>query len=255
MTSQDPTFGSDAVDNASFVAAAPDLVDFGDARLHHLFLLRADRCATVTEYAHASGIDVPVTLELLTPAIEAGVIGLEVVGDTLFVDTAPAGRPRSDGVEQMPPNLWELLKVRAGERRAFALWKLIRNLEQGGWEVIVDSDELTEAAAGTGSTPWIGVRLGGAAVAVVPYPPAAGLDAVDGPLAVFAGAGVPQVAITCDNASLETYVTAVRSWVLRNRRAAGTLTVLLLEAPRFAPTALRVDDRGVHPVSVTRDET
>lgn len=229
-------------------------IDFGDARLHHLFLMRPEKCATVTEYSRSAGIDVAETLELLTPAIEAGVIGLEAVADTLFVDTAPDGRPGRSGAEQFPANLWEQLKAKVGPRKAYALWRLIRSLEGGGWETVVDPSELAAAAAGTGATPWLGVRLGGATVAVVPYPPAETVDADGSPLDAFAAAGVPYVAISCDIGTLEAYSTAVRSWVLRNTRRAGELTVLLLEAPRFAPTALRIDDRGIHPVSVTRDE-
>ena len=227
-------------------------IDFGDARLHHLFLMRPEKCATITEYAQAAGIDVADTLELLTPAIEAGVIGLEAVADTLFVDTAPAGRPVAG--EQLPANLWEQLKAKVGSRKAYALWKLIRSLEAGGWDTIVDPSELAAAAAGTGATPWLGVHLAGHTVAVVPYPAIESLDAADSPLDAFAAAGVPYVALSCDNGALESYATAVRAWVLRNTRRAGALTVVLLEAPRFAPTALRIDDRGIHPVSVTRDE-
>lgn len=229
-------------------------IDFGDARLHHLFLMRPEKCATVTEYARSAGIDVADTLELLTPAIEAGVIGLEAVADTLFVDTAPDGRPAPSGGEQLPANLWEQLKAKVGARKAYALWKLIRSLEAGGWETIVDSTELAGAAAGTGATPWLGVRLSGSTVAVVPYPPLESISSEDSPLSAFSAAGISCVAISCDIDALESYATAVRAWVLRNKRRGGSLTVILLEAPRFAPTALRIDDRGIHPVSVTRDE-
>ncbi len=216
-----------------------------------MFMLRPLRCAAIEDYARSAGLDPLSVLEYLGPALEAGVISLESVEDTIFVDTAPSGRPSVHGTAQLPAGLWETLKARASSNRAHALWRLTRGLESGGWEVTHDVDALTCNLGPLSVQPWLGVMVNAEPVILVPYPEMGALTAVTGPLTTLAEAGAGSVAVTCHNGALEEVVTAVRSWGLSQPRR-KRVRVLILEAPRFSPTALEVDDRGIHPVSISR---
>jgi hypothetical protein len=227
-------------------------LNLGDPRLHHVFMMRPLRCAAVEDYARAAGLEPLEVLEHLGPALEAGIISLESVQDTIFVDTAPAGRPNPLGGPQLPAGLWETLKARSSPNRAQALWRLTRGLESGGWEVSHDIEALTAGLGPLPVLPWLGVIVNAEPVILVPYPDAVALTATQGPLSTLADAGADSVAVTCHNGALEEVVTAVRSWGLGRQRR-KRVRVYILEAPRFSPTALEVTDRGIHPVSISRE--
>lgn len=222
----------------------------GDARLQHMFLRTPTRCASVEEYARAAGMTTDEVLELLSPLLSEGILGLDPVQGTLFVHTAPKGRPAPMPLPQIAANLWELLRNRASLEQAFALWRLIRGLEVGGWTVDIDQVALEARAQVNSRHLLLGIRVRDILVPLVPYPTT---TQVPSALDDFAGGSAVAVALTCENRELDQMVTAARAWFL-SRPVPARMTVFILEAPSFAATILRCDDNSVTPVVVQRFE-
>lgn len=221
-----------------------------DARLQQVFTRTPERCASVDEYARAAGLQVADVLEILTPALAEGILALDSVGGTLLIHTAPNGRPTVSTRPQAKPNLWELLRERAGLERAHGLWQLIRGLEAGGWSVELDQELLELHAGVPRQYLQLGVWLRDVLVPLVPYPAQPEIPAI---LDVYAAAEGPGVALTCRNRELDAAVTGARAWYLR-QGSPPELTVFVLEAPGFGATVLRASDNSVTPVVVQRWE-
>lgn len=239
----------------SYVAYDPPRrpISVADARLNHVFHRQPERCATVDEYASAAGMDPEQVLELLSPYLSNGTLGIEVYADLLFVHTAPTGRPTPSHLPEVAPNLWERIRNRAPLARAYALWRLIRSLEHAGWKVETNVKEVTLGLGWLPTEPYLGLNVKGQPVPVIPYPAPNELPGPNGLCEAYQKAGARGIAVTCDNGALDQIVTAVRAWVL-GRGEPSYMTILVLEAPRFNPTLIRPSDNSVTPINITRHE-
>lgn len=220
-----------------------------DMRLTRLLQQDPLRCASVNEYAGQTGIDVGTVLDLLGPALDASEVHLEPAGGEIFVHTAPAGRPAPYGNRQIPPNLWETLRDGRSQDESFALWRLIRDLEAGGWAVEPAARRLPVI---NGRVPLLGLRFGAGIVPLLVLPDLTQVASQSGPLTIYERSGVGICAISCRSRELDRATTAVRRWMLEHHNRARC-DVLLLEAPRYQPVLLTSDDSGVTPRSVTID--
>lgn len=227
-------------------------ISVADPRLNQLLVRNPDRCASLTEYAQAAGMDTADVIDLLGTYLDDGTMTLEFVGDEVFVHTAPQGRPAPQGHADVPPNLWERLRLRSSLEMSFAVWKLIRSMERSGWGVETNPAKVLFGLGPLSRVPYFGIVVGPQVVAVLPFPTT---DEVAGPaglLAEYARAGAGAVAVVCDEGGLDEMCTAVRRWVLSHRYL-PTIATLVLESPRYNPVLLAPSDGAVEPVSITRD--
>lgn len=218
-----------------------------DVRMTRVMHERPQACATVNEYSAITGIDVGRVLDLLGAALDRGELDLEPVGGEVFVHTAPSGRPRLDHQAQVPPNLWELLRASQQREQAYVLWRLIRDLEAGSWDVEPDPRRLPRAAQ---QVPLLGLRFGAGIVPLLVLPQLDSVAAQAGPLTLYERSGFGLCALTCRHQELDAATTAVRKWMLERPARTG-LDVLVLEAPRYQPVLLTADDGGITPRNVT----
>lgn len=221
-----------------------------DARLNRLLLHFGQQCATVNEYAERCGIEPAEIMELLGEWLDNGTLSLEFWGDDVFVHTAPDGRPAPGGHADVPPNLWEQLRDRANVELAYALWRLIRNLERAGWGVETRLHRILTGLGPLSVTPFFAVTVDDRPIPTLVFPAAGALAAPGGLLSTYANAGAAAVGVICDEGALDDMVTAVRRWAL-SAHSQTRLAVLVLEAPRYSPTLLSPDDAAVIPVSVS----
>lgn len=224
------------------------VINVADARLQRLMLVDAQRCASVNEYATATGIPVAGVIELLGEHLDAGTLSLETAGGEVFVHTAPAGR-RADGI-QVAPNLWEMLRRTGNTEHAFRLWRLIRELDEAGWQSEADAKKIPETSLG--EVALVGIRLGVYVMPLVVMPSMEDLGHPAGVLSRFERRSVPLVGVVCARGESDAAVTAVRRWML-TRQSMTRLDILILEHPRYQPVLLRGEDASVSPVSVTRE--
>lgn len=227
-------------------------IHVADPRLNRLLVRNPERCASISEYAQASGIDTTRIVELLGPYLDEGSLAIEVAGDEIFVLTAPRGRPLPLDVAEVAPNLWEALRTRAGVQEAYVLWRLVRGLEASGWRVHTHPARITFGMADLASPPILGVDVGNSLLPLVVHPSVDDLSDGSGLLAEYDRAGAGAVGIVCQQGYLDEMVTAVRRWSLSRRAVPTMMSVLVLEAPRFNPTLLSPGDASVTPRAVTR---
>jgi len=225
------------------------VLTFEDMRLTRLFCHEPQRCVTVNEYAAATGIPVDRLLEMLSSPLQRGELDVEAVGGEIFVHTAPMGRPAPKGFGQTQPNLWEVLRRDHSREQAYALWRIMRDMESGGWRVEADARYVP---SGRVENALLGLRLSLSIVPVLVLPELNDLSAQSGPLARFEIGGMGLCAVTCLHRKLDATVTAVRQWMLGRPARAG-LDVIVLEAPRYQPVLLTSDDGSLTPRSVTVD--
>jgi hypothetical protein len=223
------------------------VLTFDDMRLTRAFQRDPHRCASINEYATATGINVDGILELLREPLERGALDVEAVGGEVFVHTAPGGRPGPRGAGQVPPNLWELLRRDHTEDEAFALWRITRDLQAGGWTVEADPRNIPSIAT---QTALLAVRFSNSVVPVLVLPALDDVASQSGMLTRYEIAGMGLCAVICEHRQLDSMVTAVRRWMLGRPARAG-LDVLVLEAPRYQPVLLTSDDGGLNPRSVS----
>lgn len=228
------------------------VISVGDPRLNRLLVRNPDRCASISEYAAASGIDTAQVIDLLGPYLDEGSLSLEVCGEEIFVLTAPGGRPLPMHLADVAPNMWETLRQRCNVDDSARMWRLIRGLERAGWRVSTDQGALTFGLATLREAPMIGVDVGNSILAVLPYPASDSISSPVGYLAEYDRAGAAALGIVCDQGALDEMVTAVRRWVLSRQAVPTTMSVLILEAPRFNPTLLSPGDAAVSARAVTR---
>lgn len=222
-----------------------------DPRLNGIFLREPLTCATLTEYARHSGVDVAEVVELLGPYLDDGTLALEPCGGEIFVLTAPNGRPIPQHKPDVAPNLWEVLRCGQMPAGAHATWLLARGLEQAGWVVEVDIARITFGMAPLLSPPHLGVEIGQVVVPVVDRPDVDALAQPAGLLADYDRSGAAALAVVCDEGGLDAVVTAVRRFTA-GRRLPPRLSVLVLEAPRYHPTLLTSTDVAIEPRAISR---
>ena len=242
MSPAQPPHGYDAVNRALIV---------GDPRLTRLLSRDPERCASLSEYAAATGIDTGRVMELFTTALDDGTLGFEPVGPEIFIHTAPRGRPSPVPTREVAPNLWERLRAHGDKHHAYHLWQLHRSLEESGWRVEANTATIMFPLRALAEVPALALTIGNRAVPLVVYPAAADVASPNGRLYDLAAAGAACAAIVCDSGALDEMVTAVRRFYMD----AGTevpMSVLILEGPRYNPVLLTQHDASVAPRSVTR---
>jgi hypothetical protein len=224
------------------------ILTFADMRLTRVFQQESARCASINEYAAATGIGIDALLDLLRESMVRQDLGVEAVGGEIFVHTAPNGRPTPPGRGQVAPNLWELLRRDHTAEEAYTLWRVYRDLEVGGWFVEADPMRIPTVQ---GETALLGLRVARNVIPLLILTSPAELARQSGPLTKFDIAGTGLVAVTCLHRRLDEAVTAVRQWMLGRPARAG-LDVLVLEAPRYQPVLLTSDDGGITPRAVSQ---
>lgn len=228
------------------------IISVTDSRLNNILINQPDRCATISEYSSATGIDTGSVIELLGTYIDDGTLELEFVGDEIFLHTAPLGRPAPVHSAQVPPNLWEKLRSIASSDFAYGLWKLIRGLERGGWRTETQISKINSGLGKLENPPYLGVWVGGVVVPVSVFPTMESLQSHNGILSTYDNAGASAIAVVCDDGALDENVTAVRRWVLAHNQLPN-LSVMILEAPRFNPTLITPNDAAVSARNVSRE--
>lgn len=223
------------------------VLTFDDMRLTRAFQRDPHRYASINEYVAATGINVDGILGLLREPLERGALDIEAVGGEIFVHTAPSGRPGPRGTGQVPPNLWELLRRDHTEEESFALWRITRDLQAGGWTVEADPRNIPSI---TTQTALLAVRFSNSVVPVLVLPTFDEVASQAGMLTRYEISGMGLCAVMCEHRQLDSMVTAVRRWMLGRPARAG-LDVLVLEAPRYQPVLLTSDDGGLNPRSVS----
>lgn len=239
--------------NRDYTPAGRPSVDVGDHRLNRALMRDAFRFATLNEYSSATGITVADLISRLSNALDLGIVGLETFGGEVFVLTAPAGRPIPAHLPEIAPNLWETLRVRYSLEEAWALWRVARSMSRAGWDVEADPQQVAGSLKHLMDPPAVGVHVRDAVVPVVVGPDPAAIGHSTGLLAEYERAGASVVCLACKNGTLDTLVTAVRRWAVSLRVNPSKLTVVLLEAPRYQPVLLSVQDAAVAPVTVSRE--
>jgi hypothetical protein len=228
------------------------IVDVTHPVLQRALLRDEFKHATLTEYAHACGVDVDIVIEALSSALDAGSISLETAGGEVFLRTAPHGRPMPPGVPDLAPNLWEALRFSNSVETAWELWRVHRALERAGWEVLVRPGDIHQGLTGFVAKPAaLGVRIGTRSIPVIVHPGNEELADSSGPLGEYERAGAGAIAVLCAQSALDATATAVRKFTLGWRMISAPLTVIVLEAPRYQPVILQAADSAVKPVSVT----
>ena len=228
------------------------IISVADSRLNQLLLRRPERCATLSEYAQYVGIDLAEVLELFGPYLDDGTLALESFGDEVFLHTAPLGRPAPREHADVPPNLWERLRASSSLEMSFAVWRLIRSMERSGWAVETNAAKLLFGLAPLVRAPFFGIQVGAQVVPVLPFPSPVELAGPTSLLAEYSRAGASAVSVVCDAGALDEVCTHVRRWSLSHRYP-PTMSVLVLEAPRYNPVLLAASDGSIEPVSVSRE--
>lgn len=227
------------------------VVNVGDARLTGVLVRGFPVCASLDEYAAATGIPVDELVQLLEGHLGDNSLALEVAGDEVFLLTAPHGRPVPPECADVAPNLWEHLRRHAGPERAFELWRLFRGLERSGWRVEAQAERIVEGMSRMAFPPQLGVYVGQRAVPLILFPLVDELRSTGGLLTSYEQAGAAMVGVVCEEGALDAAVTASRKWILAHRRVLASLSILVLEAPRFLPVLLSGIDAAVAPVALT----
>lgn len=227
------------------------VIQLAEPRLQRLFLSGGGRCASLTEYAQATGIDIITLTGLLAEHLDAGTLALEAVGGEVFVHTAPNGRTSHGNLPQVPPNLWEMLRREGDTDHAYRLWRLVRELEVGGWSVEADPRRIPPTSVG--EIALVALRLGGYVSPVIVLPSADELAHPAGVLSRYERRGLTIVAVICRRGELDLMTTAARRWMF-SRPSRSPLSVVVLEAPRYQPVMISTNDTSVIPTSVTREQ-
>jgi hypothetical protein len=220
-----------------------DLNRILDPRLSRLMTRDPLRCASLSEYSAATGIELMTLMTLLGPLLDSGSGALEVVGEEVFLHTAPV---HSHGTTGLPPNLWSTLRLATDPSRAHTLWSLLRTLERTGWEPVVDPAVIASALPRLRPVPTIALEVR-AALAPLVHDVRPGLAVEE--LERIRSAGCAAAVVTCETGELDAMTTAVRRWIGSRRDGCA---VMILEAPRFAPgPVLRPGDTSVRPASTS----
>lgn len=222
-----------------------------DARLTKLMQREPETCAAVSEYASRTGIETGQVIQLLGPAVDEGVIGFEIWAEEIFVQTAPSGRPTPAHLPEVAPNLWERLRFHGSVEEAYSLWRLVRGLERAGWRVEANPNRIMFGLSQLPQPPALGVQVANSMVPLLIHPTPEQLAHPQGLLSMYDHAGAASVGVLCDSGALDSMITAARRWGFPRLGQTG-MSVIVFEAPRYAPTLLRPGDASVAPRSVSQ---
>lgn len=238
-------------------------------RLQYLFSVASLQCATLAEYAAASNMTTQYLLEILNPLIANRVLSLDVVHNEFFVNTRPysnssPGSPSQDYGKTLdldrisrphepPPNLWRVILDRSRDVEvAYSLFKLIRNLEAGGWKVELDQQTMQTSHSLADPFLLLGVWIRGVGGSVcIPLTPFPAVESIGDILDLLVSRyPVPTgIALTCPPRALDSFATAIRCW-FQLQSHYHPLTVFILEAPTFSATLINPSDTSVTPTVV-----
>ena len=213
-----------------------------DARLTRLMQKNPGKCASISEYAGATGLATHRISELLGTALDCGIVSLEPVGTEIFVRTAPSGRPIPEHLPEVQPNLWELLRYHGNKHYAYALWKLYRSLEFAGWKVEADQRLISVGLGRLQPPPQLAIYVDNTLTPLVLHPDLDDISNPAGPVGATAAAGARVVGIVTDEGSLDDTVTAARSLYHSTNL---TIPLRILEAPSYHPVALTSKDAAI----------
>lgn len=219
-----------------------------DPRLTRLMQREPTRCATLSEYSAATGIDTGRVVDLFSEPVADGVLAFEPVGTEVFVHTAPSGRPAPRHLPEVAANLWERLRTGRTSQQAYDLWRLVRALELAGWVTETNTARIGFELGPLPEIPAVAITIDTRLAPVVFHPTPEQAADPAGPLGILAEAGSAVVALTCDSGALDDMVTAVRSY----HRHSAAPSVVVLEAPRYNPVPVTASDVSVAPRSVSQ---
>lgn len=214
-------------------------IALADIRLQRL-LFRGAGLASLGEYASAAEMEITEVLAQLEPWLDGSCLELEAVAGELFLHTAPQGRPHPAGAAVVPSNLWELLRQVGDPDYALQLWRIIRGLQQGGWQV------RTHPVGSTRPLTFLELLVERRWTPMMILPRRDRLGADDGPLSRARQRHVDQVVVVCGDGDLDPTVAEIRGWMSTNPQP---FSVVLLEQPRYTPTVLRSSEGSVRPTS------
>lgn len=221
-----------------------------EPRLTKLLQREPESCASVSEYAVKAGIETGQIIELFGPAVDSEVLTFEIVGEEIFVNTAPKGRPTPAHLPEVAPNLWERLRTHGSPEEAYSLWRMARGLERAGWKVEANPNRIMFGLSRLPAPPALGLAVQASMVPLILHPTIEQVSHASGLLTMFDEGGAASVGIVCDSGALDEHITAVRRWGFSRLHRTG-MAVVLLEAPRYNPTLLTPGDASVAPRSVS----
>ncbi len=213
-----------------------------DARLTRLMQKEPDRCASISEYANATGLSTQRIIDVLAATLDSGLIVLEPAGPEIFLNTAGHGRPTPIHLPDVRANLWERLRAHGDTNYAYALWKIYRGLEFAGWRVEANTTRISAHLSKLSPAPQLGIYVDHSLAPLLLHPPLRSLSDVNGPLHATISAGATVVGVVTDAGSLDDAITATRLYYQQHPSQAATL---ILEAPSYHPVAVTANDAAI----------
>ena len=114
-----------------------------------------------------------------------------------------------------------------------------------------EPDHVRPRSAPPPHAPALGIQIANSMVPLVVHPTAEQLAHPHGLLSMFDHAGTASVGVVCDSGALDAMITATRRWGFSRLGQTG-MSVIVFEAPRYAPTLMRPGDASVAPRSVSQ---
>lgn len=223
------------------------IINLSDTRLQKIFVKENHKFATLFEYSRATGISSEALFAILQPYIENSAIIIEPVGGELFLKTSPE---KASTDVQIPPTLWDILRNKVNTEEAFNLWRLMREMESGGW--VVEADPIKMPANSDGYRSLIAIKIKTTFFPVLVLPKSEDLGNPAGPLSRFLVTGNRLIAIICKSTEIEATSTNIRKWLL-SRPHRSDVTLLILPEPRYQPILLSSKDQSLTPITVTKE--
>ncbi len=214
----------------------------GDARLTRLMYKMPERCATITEYATATGLTTQRVTELLGEALDTGTVALEPVGGEVFLHTAPDGRPGPLHLPEVRPNLWERLRSHGSTHYAHSLWALLRSLEFAGWRVEANPERIGANLGRLQPPPQLAIYVDHILAPLALHPDPATTASPAGPVAALSAAGADVIGVVVPSGALDDTITALR---MLHLSSPGVSPTLVLEAPSYQPVAVTSRDAAI----------
>lgn len=219
-----------------------------DVRLSRVLHNQLHAIATLHELAVASSMAIDEVVSALGGLLDRDAVGIEAADGELFLLTNP--KSGTGPSRDVAVGLWETLRKGRDVKSAARVWRVMRFLERAGWGVVPNPGELLPALGTMPERIDLAVTVRGMLVGAVDVPDPTRLARGDGVLAHADQAGLGAIALLCAERQLEPCVTASREFHL-TRVVPSSLTVMVLEAPRFQPVIVARDDTSVRAVSVT----
>lgn len=222
--------------------------DAGNSLLNQLMRRDPLRCASLSEYAEATGLPISEVVTHLGPMLDSGAAALETHAGEVFVLTGADGRRR--GAATTEPNLWEVIRRHANVADSYRRWRLLRALSRAGWRVEPDVTETMTGVAPVRHVPSAGLRISENLIPLLADITPAAMQMPDGPLSDWAAARLPVVSIVCPPRQLDKFITACRVFFVAHRQT--RLQVVILEEPSYSAVVLDSTDPRVVATDINR---